>query len=386
MLTSLGRVFRRARRASVAALLGALAPTLLIASPVAAANNIVISALFGDCGFFGQAAGPDKTIFIEWRDAEGELKSKHKVRSDPFGDFFTKCDIGEIVESGDVLRTQVGTNLANVRLFTVPKITAIVDRVADTVTGKVQTNGLDTLIVEVDTYDGGFGSPLAHEAQPTFTADTGVQSYTTGATWDAAPDIQGGDDVFAVWIGTRGDTFVRQLTAEAMQVWIRQPFVNFIGNPGDLIHADLESSLAVHRADANVAITTFGGGAAGTWADADGDTVRARPGDHVLADFASDAADVVLPTISATINKSTDRVTVDCNITESGQTGVLVQARKLNFSDFAARFGFQSNASGGTFVANFANNDAVNIAAGDKVDVYCKYATGDIAAQTFTVP
>jgi hypothetical protein len=371
---------------SVAALIASLAPVLLFASPVAAANNIVIQALYGDCGFFGSNAGAGKTISIEWRDAEGEVKSKHKVRSDTVGDFFTDCELGEFVESGDVLTTQIGTNIANVRMFTVPKMTAAADRVGDAVTGKVQTDGLDMLLVEVDTYDGGFGSPTAHQALPTFTPNTGVQSYTTAGTWDDAPDIKGWDDVFAVWIGTRGDTFVRTGIAEGMRIWLRQPIVEIAANPGDAIHADLESSLAVARGSLDAAITTFGSPDLATWHDPDGDTVRARPGDHVLADFASDAADVVLPTISATINKSTDKVTVDCNISESGQTGVLVVARKRDFSDFGERLGFQSNAAGGTFIANFANNGAVNLARGDKVDVLCKSATGDIFAQTFTAP
>lgn len=385
MSTSFGRAFRRARRVSVASLLAALAPALLTASPVAAANNIVITAIYGNCAFFGEGAGSGKTIFIEWRDAEGDLKSKHKVKSSTAGDFFTRCELGEIVETGDVLRTQIGSNLANVRLFTVPKMTVVVDRVADTVTGLVQTDGLDSLLVEVDTYDGGFGAPMAHDALPTFTPNTSIQDYTTTGTWDAAPDIEGWDDVFAAWVGTRGDTFVRFLTAEAMRLWIRQPFVDIVGNPGSYTHINLEHPIAGLVGDIDARINIFGSAAFATWADGDGESVRARPGNHVSADFASDA-ELDIPTIAATISKSTDRVTVDCNIAESGQTGVLVTARNRDFSKFGDRLGFQNNVSGGTFLANFASGGAVNIVSGDKIDVYCKYATGDVVAQTFTVP
>src|SRR5438105_12086469 len=106
----------------------------LTAAPVAAANNVIVFAYLGDCTFSGANAGSNKIVKIDWRDSDGNLKSKHSVTSNGSGDFFTKCEPDELIEAGDVLKTTIGTSN---RSFTVPKITAQVDRNADTVAGKV---------------------------------------------------------------------------------------------------------------------------------------------------------------------------------------------------------------------------------------------------------
>jgi len=369
----------RARRASVAALLAAIAPTLLFASPVAAANNITIVGYLGDCFFSGSNAGSSKVVKIEWRDSDGNLKSKHKVNSNVAGNFTTRCEFSEVIEGGDVLKTTIGTAI---RSFTVPKITANVSRTADTVSGKVNTDGMSAFTILVDLYEGGFAFPAPSQSQsePTFTPDTGVQSYTT-TSWDAAPDIKGWDDVYAIWENARGDAFVRQAVAEGIRVWMRQPFVELVGNPGEMVSVDLYRGGPL-IAEADARLNLFGA-AQTSFSDLDGDTARTKPADYVLPNFAADA-DFIVPNMLVTLNKTTDRVTVDCNITETGLTGVEVVAYKPGQTE--VRLGFQNNASNGTFLANFASGGAFNIASGGKVDVYCKMATGDVIAQTFTIP
>jgi hypothetical protein len=357
----------------------------VVAAPVAAANNILMFGYIGDCQFLGGNAGAGKTIKIEWKDAQGNLKSKHQVTSNGAGDFFTRCEPGELIETGDTLRTQIGSLAANVRTFTVPKITAVVDRDTNTVSGKVNTNDLFFFEVVVDTYNGGFTIADTHISEPSFAPNTGVATYTT-TTWDDDPDIDGWDDVSVAWGNFRGDIWVRPVVAEGMRVWSRQPFVDFVGNPGTTVAANLLTAPAgTLRGEAHAGLGVFGGDGA-SFTDTDGDTVRVAVGNEVDADFASDAA-LVVPNITATINKTTDRVTVDCNITETGQTGVLVSVHSRDFAKAGTRRGFQSNSGGGTFLANFAASPSLNIVAGDKVDVYCKFGdTGDVVAKTFTVP
>jgi hypothetical protein len=370
---------RLPRRLAAVALMGAVVPMLLTASPVAAANNVNILGVFGDCLFQGSFAGANKVVKIEWRDAENNLKSKHSVTANGSGDFVTKCELAETIETGDVLRTQIGTS---VRSFTVPKVTATVDRDADTVSGKATTTDLDYLGVLVGTYNGGFGSTTDHFSFPA-PIGTPIGTYVT-ATWDAAPDIKGWDDVAVIWNNLRGDSFLRYVTAEGMRVWSRQPFIQFAGNPGQLVSADLNTAPAgTLRANVQGRLNTVGLLSTG-FTDSDGDTVRSAVGNQVDADFALDS-DFVIPNIVITVNKSTDRVTVDCNITESGTTGVFVEVYSRDFSKDRTRLGFQNNSGGGTFLANFATSPTLNIVSGDKVDVYCKFATGDVVARTFTV-
>ena len=377
------RQHRRLRPLAVALLVGGLIGGLFAASPVAAVNNIAIVAFYGDCLFEGFQAGANKTVKIEWRDAEGNLKSRHSVTSNGGGDFVTRCEAAELIETGDVLKTTIGTS---VRSFTVPKLTAAVDRDADTVSGKVQTNGLQQLWIEVYTYNGSF-SPLdvtGHNAFETVSPDQGVQFYSATSWWDSAPDIRGWDVVRVHWMNDRA-SWIRVMQAEGMEVWSRQPFIRLAGNPGTLVSADLNTAPAgALRSEVDGRINASG--SLGAWfTDADGDTVRVGVGNEVDADFASDAQ-LVVPGITATFNKTSDRVTVDCNIAETGSTGVEVVVYARDLSSFRTRTGFQSNAGGGTFLANFAQSPAFNVAAGSKVDVYCKFGTGDIVARTFTVP
>ena len=63
-----------------------------------------------------------------------------------------------------------------------------------------------------------------------------------------------------------------------------------------------------------------------------------------------------------------------------------VEAHSRDFVKDGVRLGMQSNPMGGTFLANFATSPSVNISSGDKVDIFCKMDTGDVVAQTLTVP
>ena len=361
----------RRRRAPVLGLgiaLG-LALAATIAGPVAAANNVVVLGYFGDCQFAGSHAGASKTVKIEWRDSDGNLKSKHSVTSNGAGNFLSRCEAGELIEKGDVLKTTIGTA---VRAFTVPKVTVAVDRFTDIVSGKVDPAA--DLFVDVLTYDGGFAEAFGswHSSTPVPSAG----SYET-SSWDTSPQIASWDDVYVSWVNTRGDTFVRYVAATGVRVWVRQQFFEATGNPGAVATVGLlDFSLSLladgsGRFDRN-------GQFVGDFLDADGDPVRIKAGNKI--DFAGASFDI--PIITATANKSTDRVTATCGL-GSGH-GVLVQIRTRDLSKSSRRTGFIDG--GGTFVANFGGAPSYNIVSGDKIDIFCKVDSGNVVARTFTVP
>jgi len=345
----------------------ALAAT--IAGPVAAANNVIVTAYLGDCQFAGRNAGANKTVKIEWRDSDGNLKTKHSVTSSAAGLFTSKCEAGEVIEKGDVLKTTIGTTA---RATTVPKVTAAVDSGTDGVSGKVDPAPSE-LHVDVLTYEGGFSEATGswHSSVPT--PSGGAYSTTT---WDTNPDIAPWDDIYVAWVNARGDTFVRYAQATGVQVWVRQQFFEAVGNPG--------AAFSVGLLDYTLSLIADGSGRfnrngriAGDFLDADGDPIHARPGNRI--DFAGYSFDI--PLITSTANKTSDKVTVSCGL--GGGIGVLVQVRTRDVSKVSGRTGF---ITGTGFVANFATAPAYNIVSGDKVDVFCKADNGNVIAQTFTVP
>jgi hypothetical protein len=368
----------RRRRGPVFALGIALGLTLAatIAAPVSAANNVVVLAYFGDCQFAGSHAGASKTVKIDWRDSDGNLKSKHSVTSNGAGAFVTKCEFDEQIETGDVLKTTIGTSA---RTYLVPPLTAKVGRYewggAGYLEGVVEGKTLPYQLVSiaVHLYGGGFV-----ELAPTH-SDWGASSNDAGNYWlNTSPldDLKGFDYVEVSLTNNRGDKIVRVADVPAMQLWIGRAFVSVVGNPGTNLSMQL-------RRGSDELSTTGGNLAEGPngflFYDADGERVRAKVGDQVIGDFEDDA-DVFLPNITAVVSKTADKVTATCGI--GAGIGILVRVHTRDYSKAQARTGFTGSTG---FLANFATAPAYNIVSGDKVDVYCKLATGDIVAKTFTV-
>ncbi len=368
LLMSLQRTRRwRASTLATAMLLAAIT-SALGAATVTAANNVVVHAYIGDCQFAGSNAGSNKTVKIAWRDSDDNLKSTHSVTSNGAGNFLTKCEPDEVIEKGDLLKTTIGTN---VRQFTVPKLTVNADRYSDSVTGK--TVPLSQVIVTVMTYGASFNSStaIAHVSTPT-SDDTG---FFNAQSWDAPPDIRGWDDVYVDLVNVRGDTFSRYVAAEAVRVWIRQPFVQIVGNPG------ISSDLRLTRGPDELSYTTqhlpLSGQLATSFVDADGDGIRVAPGDEIGSNLSFDLSFVV-PNVTAQISKTTDRAAVDCGV--NANLGVAVVAHTRDYTRSQTRLGLTDLT--GFYSANFA---AYDLRSGDKVDVYCKLSAGDVVARTFTI-
>ncbi len=88
-----------------------------------------------------------------------------------------------------------------------------------------------------------------------------------------------------------------------------------------------------------------------------------------------------MPGITATIDKSANKVTANCGL--GTNVGIRIDARTRDLSKFQSRAGFTNGS--GVFVANYATSPTYDIVTGDKVDVYCKLPPGDVVAKTFTV-
>jgi hypothetical protein len=338
-----------------------------VAAPVAAANNSILDAILGDCQFTGYQAGSKKTVKIEWRDADGALKSKHSVTSNSAGQFLTKCERYEEIESGDTVKSIIGG--VSSPILTIPPLTAVIDRDADTITGVTTAN--KQIGVELITYDGAFVASNDYNS-------SAVSNNSGAYFFDASTaDIMGYDDVYLFWGNARGDLVIRYAAAEAITVWIGRAVTSVVGNHGTDVDLELKDGVDV--------IGRSGGylweGRNGFYFyDDDGSRVRAAVGNDVNANFAPDA-DFTLPNITAVISKSADRVTADCGL--GAGFGVAVDVYARDGTGFRSRVGITDGS--GDFEANFAASPTHNIVAGDKVDVFCKLLSGDIVARRLTV-
>jgi hypothetical protein len=367
--------YRGRTQFAVALLLGSILVGLL-AGPASAANNIIFTAYLGDCGFTGENAGAYKTVKIEWRDSDGNLKSKHSVTSSGVGKFATVCEPGELIETGDVLKTTIGTAA---RTFTVPRITAYAGRVSNSVTGNTSP-APSSLIVVVVKWNGGFTSDYS-TTHTSVAQMVGPPGDFATSSWDETPLLEGWDDVFVDWFNARGDMAIRHIQVAGIRLWLRQPFMEMVGNMRTEFAVELQRPSGNWIADYNGRLPYSGYATTLFQNNADNELIRLKAGDHVVVTIPY-SRDYDLPTMNATISTSADKVTVtsNCNLMGPGIAYVVVHSR--NFSKAQYRTGYFS--PGGQFVANFATSPAYNVAAGDKVDVYCRAMYGDVFAKTFT--
>lgn len=337
-----------------------------VASPVAAANNIRVQVEIGIGAIFGSHAGSHRIVHVQWRSAEGLLKTNQFVRATGAGFWNIEPEVDEIVESGDRITTTVG---GSSRTYVVERLTLAVDRETDLVTGTTSPN--KSLDIEVDEYGGGFfvvnsySFPVAANGNGDFALD-----------FAGTVDIRGFDSVRGRRTNARGDQTVYGISVEAMRLWLGRSRIDLVGTPGSHVDVDLvRSSTTVSS------ISTFVGPDAFTFTsfvDDAGDRVRVLAGDDVSASFAADAAFAV-PDVSAVVHKSTDKIVANCG--EGPGIGIEVAIGDRFGFLYTLRYGW-TNASGG-FAANFS--DEWDIRKGDKIWVYCKRPSGDVIVSLTTV-
>jgi hypothetical protein len=360
--------FHVPKRYLMALLIGGLLP-ITAAAPVSAALGINIVAYYGDCGFGGNSAGANKTIKLVWKDSSGSLKSTQTVKSKANGTWASRCEALERVEIGDTIKATIGTSS---HLVTAPRLTASVDRAANTVNGFGPVNST-TLQVDVYSYGGGFTITNHSTLTP---SSGGTGAWSTDFTGQL--DILGWDDVFVSWDNGIGDVFIRYESVPGMRVWLGRSSVSVTGNPGANVQVDLTTSGSVPRSTVSGSLN-FYGYLDTEFLDGDANGVKPAVGDLVTADFATDAH-FAIPNIHATATVTTDRVAGQCK--QNG--GYLVRVLTPDGSKRQVRTGKASPT--GAFTANFATSPAFDIKSGSKIDLYCGLATGDVVARRSTVP
>jgi hypothetical protein len=361
--------FHVPRRYLVALVIGALLP-ITAAAPVSAALGIKIVAYYGDCNFGGNSAGANKTIKLVWKDSSGSLKSTQTVKSKANGTWASRCEALERVEVGDTIKATIGTSS---HLVTAPRLTASVDREANTVSGFGPVNS-NTFQVDVYSYGGGFTITNHSTLTP---SSGGTGAWSTDFT--GLLDILGWDDVFVAWGNGHGDVFIRYETAPGLRVWLGRSAVTVAGDPGNHVQVDLSTSGSVLRASTSGSLD-FYGYLYSEFPDADAGGVRPVAGDQVAADFAGDAT-FAIPSMHATGNVTSDKVAGQCPHND----GYLVRVLSPDGSKSQARAG-KATSPTGTFTANFATAPTFDIRAGSKIDLYCGLPSGDVVARRSTVP
>jgi len=349
----------------------AMALASMLATPVAAANNIKVHAEIGIGSFYGTNAGANNTVKILWRDSDGSLKSKQAVPSDSEGFWFSEPE-EEAVEAGDTITTTVGSST---RTYTVKRLTVSVDRVADMVSGEAPANTM--VLMELRAFEGRIFDPTYHQAATT--ADgSGHYEFDFSTGGDVA-DIQGWDGVQVVQRNARGDTTSYGLNVDAVRVWAGKARFDLVGDPGTSVNLMLSRS-ATTTSDVNVLIGPDAFLLNSSFVDNDGQRVRTQAGDDLTVSGLAPDASFTIPDIAISVAKFDDRVVANCGM--GADRGVEVFVHDRFFFQIGDLYG-RTNSSG-NFVARFADQ-GVNIQAGFKIEVYCKFATGDIVVRVLTV-
>ena len=353
----------RARRLVAAIALGSLLPALLGAAPVAAANNTTVYVVLGDFVIFGSNAGANKNVKIEWRADDGDLKSKQQVTSNGFGEWLSKPEVDEYIEVGDTIKTTTG--MASFT-YTVPPLTVQVDRANDTVSGSTLPN--QNVQINVTHYNGFLPAP-GGGAGP-FSDASGNYSAFFGAI-----NLKGFDEVMVEITSARGDTTATFRTVQAIALMVKRSTISIFGNPGD-VEVQLWRTDQTMLDAFQTRLDQFGQARADFWAD--GRPLKVREGDNIQGSWAGDA-DINIPTMTVTPNKSTNKVTVNCG----PNRGVFVDIHTRDQSRFATRVGTADSA--GNYVANFAVAPRYDVKANDKIIFGCSLATGDVVQKPMTV-
>ena len=349
--------------------LGAILATL-VAGQVAAAVNVTLRVSIGSCQFFGDTS-PKKVVKFEWRDSDGSLKDRFSVKSDSDGNINSACYFPDVIESGDTIKVTVGTSS---RTITVPRLTLNVDRDTDTAWGKSTPDTELHVALSKANNSFNYDDFTFFDEFPT-TDGSGAYSVDFGSL-DGA-DILGSDYVDTYWTDANGDTVDLERSTPNFLATIGKPYVDVDGNPGTTRSASLYSvpsgTLLAHTT------ATLSDYDELRFYDADGSPVRVEPGNQIVTDLASDAT-LTVPTIAATINKSTGKVTVNCGL--GAGYAVFVATHDRNYVRYGNRSG-HTNGSG-IFVADFGVAPKTAIKSGDNVQVYCMLASGDTVSRVFT--
>ena len=366
------RSFVSARAALGTIMLVALG-TLGIAAPVAAANNTTLDVGIDDCVIRGADGPMDGKVIVERWSADGTLRVRETVHSD-FGWFGTDVtddcfEYGGGVQPGDTIKTTVK---GDSRTFTVPLITIRVNRDTDQATGVTQPNAKVIVWLRSTTPDTNFDrrTVRAH-------ADG---SYVLDFRKSDNIDIRGWDEVDVAWTDVRGDYVRNSNVAPGVEVTIDRPSIEAAGQAG------FDATLKLLQKPGGTVIGKTGGVVyAGRnlflWLDPVGEHVALHEGNRVVTDLAADASFTV-PTLTTTINKRSDKVTV-----ATGLGAGLAVSMHIERSNALGWANLTTDATG-TVSVDFSDTENIqlfDVLAGDRLTITLRLATGDLVDKIVTV-
>jgi hypothetical protein len=351
---------------------------LLVAGPVqvAAAGVARIHAIYGDCRITGRAV-PSATLEIVWRSREGDLKRRQSVLVRSDGTWSTRCDPFEDVERGDTVRaTRSGAS----RLFTVRRVTAIIDRVDDSVSGRGPM--ASTIHVRVWESPFVFNDPIRPQGASHVVNALSGPGGRYRADVSSKADLIGLDLVRVRWISRSGDRVDRIASVPAVMVGRLDPWVRVWAAPGTDVTVELRDGSERRSMVAGTTIAAFlDGYLRGAFMDADGDPVLPHLGDTVRAPAVGSDAEFRISAITVAADPLTDRVSGTC-LPHSGYA-VEIWRPMVAGADLVGYIRGVARADGGFSRDVGAQMD---LHRGDVLSVSCRLPTGDVVFRKQVVP
>ena len=362
-------------RAAVLTTLALTCAALFVPGTAAAASRPTTFSLMPGSNCVGGSASDNATITLAWRDSAGALKAKAEgIQANSWGSW-QYCNGAVVLEIGDQLKATVGSN---VRRFTVPNVTFVVDRAADEFRGT---------------------APAGHDVVFWFHAAIFADYYEEvqvaagpDGTWSHTPEswygIMGGIDANLLWQNARGDSIELYDAAPTITLNLGKPGFLGTARSGDEVVAELRNGTTGALRATGRASAGEWGAFAGKFRNNAGRTVAVMPGDRLVAPIIGADADWIVPNVEGAANPETERVRGRCFDTGNSAQTVMIQiVRAGRWIGFA----IASTDDAGFFNVRFTGREApwfdpANIRSGDRVQLACLQATGDWVRKLFVVP
>jgi hypothetical protein len=333
-----------------------------------AGGPTTIYVYIGGCGVNG-AGIPSTSYTITLRNAENELKGRATVMSNGSGFWYTPC-FNESVEVHDTIKVTG----PDVRTMTVPRLTAVADRVADTISGKGPANSsLSVTAIHTLLLGNQWGTSKTKTAATGASGDYSISFATF--------DPRGADYYYVLWTSAHNDNVFYTGSFPYLQVWRNQTRTTGAAPSGALVSATLRDSGNVQRGTARDVVQVPTGYFYTSFRNASLDPVYVHASDKVSSSIASDAHFTV-PAVTLSGNPATNVISGTC----LANRPFLVSAYDPTYSrpDYSTIAYGTTNGAGGYSVDVTANEPSFNLTAGDKIEVDCAFASGDAVGRLGT--
>ena len=341
---------RSALVAALTAALVALAPAGSVSAGPSFGFDVVVGTECLD-GF-----GPANALHtIRLFTPQGDLRASTRTTSDETG-AWSACFGDHAIFAGDKVRASSGSSA---RTWAIPRISMNITRTSDIIRGRAPASSSFTLTV---LHTEGFKGASSHPRAITAAANG---AWTTDYTDEI--DVRGGDTVRLDYVA--GPDRVTLLSVVPyMTVYRANNVVRGWLLPGRAATIFLTDATGRLRGRAFVSTSLTLGRFESFLHTPGGLAAYPRQNDRVTADFARDAAFVV-PNVVVLGSAASDSVSGVCLPGRPYQ----VQARRADGSGSATATGVTG--TDGSFSASLAGS--IDIQPGDRVEVVCKFPTGD---------